>query len=254
MERWGVFSVIDHKDDIRLAIELLLYDKIAVPTPMDDHGPDWQRWERNGWDPAKLMKRVAQLKKNALVVEAEWDLDRQKNWQKAFSETKAEIDKVSDELKRDLEAKAAVARVEVERTMADRTEADRARAIEAAAYAETRNEVIKHLKGTTPIWYGPIEFYAAYQSRADFEAMHPADDAVKQGVERVNFLIRHQLAVPDEAPEKLLAWTIETATSEKFKKRRRLFYDWQRNLVERRYDPARIVVELDSLVRDFNQD
>ena len=40
MERWGAFSVVDHKDPIRLAIEPLLYDKIAVPTPVDDHGSE----------------------------------------------------------------------------------------------------------------------------------------------------------------------------------------------------------------------
>ncbi len=95
MERWGAFSVVDHKDPIRLAIELLLYDKIAVPTPADDHGPDWARWENNAWEPEALIKIVDRLKPLTLVEEVKWDPDRQKAWREKFEKAKSRIEAVN---------------------------------------------------------------------------------------------------------------------------------------------------------------
>jgi hypothetical protein len=98
-----------------------------------------------------------------------------------------------------------------------------------------------------------VEFYAAYQSKADFEKQHPEEDSVKAGVERVNFLIQHQLAVPDEPPQKLLERIVSMASGDrKFKDRRRNFYDWQIELIGGGVKPNDIVKELDQLVQDFN--
>lgn len=256
MERWGVFSVIDHKNEIMVATELLLYDKIAVPTPMARDGDDWnresddwRRWQCNGWEPEKLADLIKHLEAKRLVVEANWDLDRQKAWKNAFAEAKAAIDKVSAEIQSGIDKRVA----EAERSAAGRSKEERDRAVQSAAWAETRNEIICHLRGKVDIHHGPVEFYAAYQSKADFEQQHPDEGAIKQGVERVNFLIQHQLAVPDEAPQKLLERVIHLTTeNETFKKRRRLFYDWQIDLLKNRIKPEHILKELDQLIRDFN--
>ena len=65
-------------------------------------------------------------------------------------------------------------------------------------------EVIEYLKGQMPLWNGPVEFYSAFQSATDFEQLNPTEDAIKQGMERVNFLIQHRLAIPDKPPQLLL--------------------------------------------------
>jgi hypothetical protein len=80
MERWGVFSVIDHRDPIRLATEVLLYDKLAVPTPEDREGPDWKRWQDEKWDPEGLERVLAVLRPRNLVQETKWDATRQDEW------------------------------------------------------------------------------------------------------------------------------------------------------------------------------
>lgn len=58
--------------------------------------------------------------------------------------------------------------------------------------------------------------------------------------------------MPDEAPHTLLDRVTRLATKETFKSRRRLFYDWQINLLETRAKPEQVLIELDQLVRDFN--
>lgn len=245
MQRWGAFSVFDHANYVNVATELLLYDKIAVPTPDEK---DWQRWSENGWKPEELSSLVKRLREFELVEEVEWNADRQANWRTAFEEAKSEIDRIGAELQSGIDERVAAAKAQAVALPAE----ERDRAVKAASWAETRNEVVRHLKGTIPFHHGPIEFYAAYQSRADFDRLHPSEDALKDGVERVNYLVQHRLAIPDVAPEKLLDRVIKVATDQTFRDRRRRFYDWQASLLTRGQDPERIAVELDRLVQEFN--
>ena len=79
IERWGAFSVVDHKDARKLAADVLLYDRLVLPAPPDcDRG----RWYDKGWDPDGLESRLDQL--NDLAIRAIWDLDLQKQWQEKF--------------------------------------------------------------------------------------------------------------------------------------------------------------------------
>ena len=79
IERWGAFSVVDHKDARKLAADVLLYDRLVLPTP-----PDWdrKRWSDEEWDPEGLERRITQLGDSA--IPATWDLTRQKQWEEKF--------------------------------------------------------------------------------------------------------------------------------------------------------------------------
>jgi hypothetical protein len=248
MQRWGVFSVIDHKDEIRLATELMLYDKIVVPTPIGDDGEDWKRWREKKWEPEHLMEIIRRPNLKDLFIEAKWDLERQKNWKIAFEEAKADIDKVNSEIQNGIEKRGAAAAAQY----AHRSVEERDRAIEAVAYTETKNELIRHLQGRVAIHHGTVEFYAAYQSQREFEELHYTEDSIKQGVERVNFLIRHRLAVPDLEPGILLDSVADLTSKPLFNERRRLFYDWQIDQLQRRHDPETVLRELNQIVHDFN--
>jgi len=79
IERWGAFSVVDHKDARKLAADVLLYDRLVLPAPM---GGDRDRWEKNKWDPKGLDQRITQLKD--VAIRAVWDLERQKQWEEKF--------------------------------------------------------------------------------------------------------------------------------------------------------------------------
>lgn len=84
-ERWGAFSVIDHKNARALAVDVLLYDRLILPNP-----PEWDRdrWIEKGWDPDGLDKRFKEL--GSIAIEASWDQDRQKAWRELFEQVSAE--------------------------------------------------------------------------------------------------------------------------------------------------------------------
>jgi len=68
-ERWGTFSVIDHKDTSAFIPEVLLYDRLVIPVPYNEK--DRQRWATEGWDPDLLDKRLETL--GDLAVPSKWD-------------------------------------------------------------------------------------------------------------------------------------------------------------------------------------
>jgi len=80
IQRWGAFSVVDHKDARKLAADVLLYDRLILPAP-----PVWdrERWVRKEWDPDNLDKRIKQL--GDLAISATWDLERHKQWAEKFN-------------------------------------------------------------------------------------------------------------------------------------------------------------------------
>lgn len=43
IERWGAFSVVDHKDARKLAADVLLYDRLVLPAPRIRIGSDGSR-------------------------------------------------------------------------------------------------------------------------------------------------------------------------------------------------------------------
>ncbi|HEX2746014.1 MAG TPA: hypothetical protein VHN16_16650 [Streptosporangiaceae bacterium] len=45
---WGCYSVADHLERRAFVADLLLYDRLVVPTPSAD---DLDRWDKQ-WDPA----------------------------------------------------------------------------------------------------------------------------------------------------------------------------------------------------------
>jgi hypothetical protein len=83
IERWGAFSVVDHRDARKLAADVLLYDRLILPKP-----PAWdrERWRLKDWDPDGLDRRLEQLGDRA--IPATWDLERQKQWEEKFSALK----------------------------------------------------------------------------------------------------------------------------------------------------------------------
>jgi hypothetical protein len=79
IQRWGAFSVVDHADARKLAADVLLYDRLVLPTPSEG---DRQRWVREKWNPDGLELRLKQL--GDLAIPATWDLSRQKQWSEKF--------------------------------------------------------------------------------------------------------------------------------------------------------------------------
>jgi hypothetical protein len=131
-------------------------------------------------EPEALINIVNRLKPLALVEEVKWDPDRQKAWRTKFEKAKSRIEAVNAEIRREIEERID----DIKRNVAGRTQRELDQAIQAAGYAGTRSEVIEYLRGQMPLWNGPVEFYSAFQSGADFQQLNPEEDAIKHQARR----------------------------------------------------------------------
>jgi len=242
MQRWGVFSVIDHKDKRAVAADVLLYDKLVVPTPINRAYPptviscaddkwdarDLKRWRDNDWDPDGLFSLASQLKLKGRVSEANWDPDRRKQWSKLYHELRASIEPVNE---------------------------TREEEFKTLGYWVTRNIIVQHIKDENQIYSdGVVEPYAAYQSEADFLALQPKL-SIETKISELNCLIACRLCVPDDQNEDdALKRALDFADKDSFQKRRQNFYAWQRDLISGGHSPKNVLRELEMLVADYNED
>ena len=77
-QRWGVGSTILHLDAEALALGVLLFDRLVLPTPSDLAEAD--RWDAHGWDTKAQARRIVQL--GELVHFAPWEASLRADWRK----------------------------------------------------------------------------------------------------------------------------------------------------------------------------
>src|SRR3954451_7818324 len=59
LPRWAIGTVRTHLDAADLALAVLLFDRIVLPTP--DNDAEFDRWQERGWSPGQLAGRVVHL-------------------------------------------------------------------------------------------------------------------------------------------------------------------------------------------------
>lgn len=93
-KRWGALSVKDHIDTAALAADVMLYDKLVIPTVSGGEGSDeWKRWKDKGWKPDLLQERLTKL--GTIAVTEEWGTE----WKRKFDERKTLYSEVSKNIK-----------------------------------------------------------------------------------------------------------------------------------------------------------
>jgi hypothetical protein len=214
IERWGAFSVIDHKDAKKLAAEVILYDRLILPQPVEW---DRKRWEERGWDPNAMDSRIRQL--GELAIGVNWDLDREKEWRK-------KMDSLGEDAKN----------INAGYQQTPLVLMDYAR-----KYRPAGEGAVEPIRA----YQSEVDFRAL--------DLKPQDKAAEQTAQ-FNCLVAHAILIPDgEDSEECLKRAIDLAAKDKFVQRRRRFYDWQRQILAQGIAPKDAIRELEDLVREYNE-
>jgi hypothetical protein len=234
-ERWGAFSVIDHKNTAALIPEILLYDRLVIPVPFDppvnEGSPplydDRPRWEKEQWDPQGLYKRLKEL--GNLAVKTTWNTDRQKTFH-------MEMEKLRQA---GLDAMNIVPEVR-----------------DTIPYQITRR-ILAQEQPKLPRGISHVDVVAAYQSEKDFEAdfiVESAPEPEKRDLAKLGLLLGQKLAIPEDKdnPEQALQDAIKLAKKSTFKKKRRDLYEWQVRVIRDGFKPEEAIEEMEHLIDEYN--
>ena len=218
-ERWGSFSVADHKAGEKLVTDVLTYDRLVLPFPPDDS--ERVRWRTRGWDPELLDTRLEQLGDRAIKVP--WDQYRREK----FS---ASMQRVS--------AIAADAETIIPNN---------------AAYQMTRRVLAQDEQMILPRGVSKVVAVAAYHSIEDLKTEF-VFDGERSDPKLLSVLVRNRIAQPvfSDDPDKTLALAIELSRDPDFQEKRRALYQWQEDEIKDGMAPGRAMEELEDLIDRYN--
>ena len=224
---WGVHSVRAHMNPLALAREILLYDRLVLPTPEDEAEAD--RWDHHGWDTYRLAY-VADHLGDDLVHLVPWNSHMRHLWQDHM---------------RMLAAAGTTS--------------------EGAAYGATPltmvdfiwNDVQRYAaaQGVPPV---PPRIVAAYLSRdeamADFGVTSTPSRGVPPAGREAGLLLTRLLEIPDgHDAEDVFLNAVRLAREPGFVARRRALYDYEDRLVAEDRSRADITSALERLLDSYNE-
>src|SRR5262249_41518304 len=87
-ERWGTFSVADHKRGRAFVADVLLYDRLIIPIPPND--VERKDWTKTGWVPERLDSCLAALG-DRHVIPVPWTEDKRQVFRTRYQGAQAAI-------------------------------------------------------------------------------------------------------------------------------------------------------------------
>lgn len=243
--RWGTYSVKAHQELDRLITDVLIYDVLVFPCPDDD--AEFDRWQREGWDPALLARRVTQLGDHAVVTP--WDPALREGWQQNWWSLPAED-------REDPEAPFALTAV----MMADLPllmgqEDDR---FGRVVLEQPRvHPAYEGFEGWSRARQEPLELVAAFQTQRDAWAItgsggrHRLPTQALPGADGDGIRLRLQLQTLAGATEDTFLRAIDLVQDEDFQRARHRLWSWEQTLPPDS-SPREATAGLEALVADYN--
>ena len=247
--KWGTFSVLAHQDLGRLISDVLLYDAVVFPTPVDD--ADVRRWEKEGWNPELLAQRINQL--GDVAFARPWDPPLRAVWSKEYEQH------VRDFPNDPMLAFDLTAAIMAEQSFAQLVGPDDDRLVQAAADppkihpAFAARDVRARLKAGD----ARLELVAAFQDVRQAGRITGAggDDKVLAGIrpEHDGVRLRLQLAAPQDATEDMFHRVLDIVGQDDFLTARRRLWSWEQLVSDDKLDEQAAQLALDGLIRDYNE-
>lgn len=234
-QRWGTFSVKDHRNRYAFLPELFLYDRLVIPVPANEE--ERRAWKKRGWDPDLQARKLDVL--GDLALPTHWNAHFQEQFDKQMARFRSRFDlaNLQEEAQKEL------------------------------GYQMTRRLLVEH--EPLPSVYGVSDFLfvSAYQSEADFQADF-ALSMLKVGQEnqqtlkgaRLSMLLEQKFAMPtrDADPDEALKQAVKfVRDNDDFKEKRQLIYAWQDEIVghiaKNGMLPERAVEEMEDRLKAYNK-
>jgi len=256
IELWGTFSVRDHLVERAFIADVLLYDRLVIPTrPDGTPGDDWPA----AWKSAKQRTLLGDLAE--LAISVPWDAQRREQWQKRF-------DAANDKERRLAHAKRAEAvALDVAAARAQKRPAGyniTRRLLQDFANLKADDALFKKLRVTRKVRPGAtLEAVSAYTSFDKFSTDVPSARAPAKksatlphdptAVFGWKFFVPEDAEKGEAADRKLLAKAMKLARKTEFIEMRSDFYDWWGDVIANGLPEEDARADLEARIVEFNK-
>jgi hypothetical protein len=221
-QRWGTFSVVDHQRPRAFVAEVLLYDKLIIPTPSDT--AERVRWREIGRDPDRLDRNLDILGKTAIRVP--WDEPKREAFKTRFASARA--------------------------VAFDADNLEQARFTNVDPLYMTRMLLAQDFLPEMPkgVMAWPIAAYSSCMDyREDIARQTPAERK-----EDLAMVLTHRFFVPEEpgkSDEEMLRKAVQLAERDDFQEKRAKFHEWQEEIIRDGIPDAKAVEEMEEYLQHF---
>jgi hypothetical protein len=247
---WGCYSVADHLEPRAFVADLLLYDRLVIPTPSDD---DVARWEER-WDPERQARLLGIL--GGFAERVEWTEALREQFQSEWSPANAAlyIDDASaygatlGPAQGACEDPYMVSRRIITEQLGGKVAEERGDVRAVAVYAKPdRFDREWRLTGTLP--------FLRRKTRAEPGALREVATPAVLERQRLAKLVVTRLVVPDEghSDEEVLRRTVDLVSRNDVWERRAAFHQLIASLDAERLRDETVIGEVEDLLNAFNE-
>lgn len=242
-ELWGTFSVKDHLRPRAFVGDVLLYDKLVIPTPPTGNAEEFKRWIINGWQPVRQQRLLDLFDKKQLVL-VPWNEYHRRNYEEIFDQASAGIEQRT----RYRQEIAQQTHADVELIQMERREHHQQQGktfdaeFDTKEYMITRswlrdwsnainnNNLIRSVPGVDVSVIPAYGSYVTFQRENNVRTVQPhlMAEAELLGAFGWKFFVPDDTTIP---PRELLRRAIELANREETKVYRKAFHYWRRSII-----------------------
>lgn len=252
IEIWGTFSVRDHLVSRAFVADVLLYDRLVIPT-LPENVPE-EQWPA-AWDLSKQRALLRDL--GDLAIEIPWDEKREEAWQKRFDSERAEERRVARaEATSIVEQDAEIAR---DPRYLDQPYRITRQLLQDYVNDDADNRLLKKLRATRKARPGSsVEAVAAYPSFDSFEAdavvQHTPPRALMLAPSTVfgwRFFVPDSTVFSEDEDRRLLQKAMTLATKTAFIEMRGDFYQWWSDVISGELSAAEAKRDMEKRVGEY---
>ena len=247
-ELWGTFSVGDHLRRRAFVADVLLYDRLVIPTPPETDDAEQKRWREMGWKPDRQRQLLSLMPSNHLI-QVPWIESHRRNWETRYRDALGPQQPAGERAAlRSRMAATAAADVSIAVKARDsfdwegyKNRGGRPEEVDQLAHFTTRDVLVdwSNAQQDTKIFMGlprvQVDPVVAYGSYSAFSEDHQVSSTVSEMTPPPSNLLQvfgWEFLVPNDSrrsDDDLLRQAVDIANLPETKQHRQVFHRWRRD-------------------------
>jgi hypothetical protein len=252
-ELWGTFAVDDHLRKRAYVADVVLFDRLVIPTPPAGDKQQWQDWADENWQPERLKRTLGEL--GELAVPIPWTQNLRARWSDAYDSMM--LAPPDERLRVGQDAALDVKNIK------GAPEDQPSRYVTRKVLAEQLNDpadeaLYRAVKANSLSLAADIETVVGYGSFEKFQRELPLTVSQKRQRAKTDDAMAFgwDFFVPEDSnldDAELLKRAVSLSRKDEFRASRREFHQWRRKLLSKKIGPEAARDEMNRCLAAYNR-